>query len=198
MAPKSRRGTPKGNCSLDLRLSAPDEEAAGTCLRSPARFRVGVIATIHGKGIDDCAWVSERGAKARRRSGPFFSDSWTPAIRPMEASKTVVCYVRDTSIRDVQSVGTNMRSGSRRDLFGGSVPRMMEGGSFYDFVEPITVAAQDIGLGHTTLPPVLSGRGPSSPLATHLRQYERRRLHFPPARVASRHRLRVDAPKLAL
>jgi hypothetical protein len=94
MASKVDAVRPKGNCSLDLRLSAPGEEAAGTCLRSRARFRVGVIATVHGKGIDDCAWVSGRGAKARRRSGPFFSDSWTPAIRPIDASKAVACNVR--------------------------------------------------------------------------------------------------------
>ena len=46
---KSTRYAHKGNCSSDLRSSAPGEEAAGTCLRSPARFPVGASQRSMGR-----------------------------------------------------------------------------------------------------------------------------------------------------
>ena len=60
---------------------------------------------------------SGRSPGFRRRAGtppvrPFPAVRPTVTIRPTEASKAAVCYVRNTSIRDIQSVATNVRNGS--------------------------------------------------------------------------------------
>ena len=45
----------------------------------------------------------------RADSGPSRGDPGTRAIRPIEASRVAVCYVRFTSIRAIRSGATNVR-----------------------------------------------------------------------------------------
>src|SRR5271167_2572369 len=44
--------------------------------------------------------------------GRSIGDPCRRAIRPIEAFKAAVCYVRNTSTPDVQSLATNVRSGA--------------------------------------------------------------------------------------
>jgi hypothetical protein len=52
---------------------------------------------LGGKPISRSQWKDGFGAD----SGPSRGDRCRRALRPIEASKTVVCYVRFTSVRDV-------------------------------------------------------------------------------------------------
>ena len=52
-------------------------------------------------------------ATARADSAPSLVARVGPLPRPIEASNAGVCYVRNTSISDIQSLGANLRFGVR-------------------------------------------------------------------------------------
>jgi hypothetical protein len=77
-------------------------------------------------------WRLPRGTDLARTGMPAFAQTpvlpeATPigAYRPIEASRVATCYARDTSIRAVRLLATNVRSGSGRRARGIISSRLM-------------------------------------------------------------------------
>ena len=57
----------------------------------------------------------------RADSGPSRGDPWRRGLRPIEASKAAVCYVRNTSIPDIRPLATLGRNAEALDWVGRSL-----------------------------------------------------------------------------